>query len=252
MRNKGRGLDRGAGAKAGSAGMSDAPTPKRKLPVAKLAILAIAVLGVAVLVLRGVDLRGLIEQFIGTIRDLGPVVFFAAMMVLPAFGMPLLAFTIPAGEAFAPQMGLGGVIAVSLVIVAINLALGYWVARYAFRPILTKLMKRYGYSVPRVTPDNALMVTLLVRLTPGPPYAVQACLLGLAEVPFKMYMIVSWLGLLPWVVGAIVLGKGLFSGKFGMAASGIGVLIAAAVVIHWVRRKYMVRQKPETVPANGS
>jgi uncharacterized membrane protein YdjX (TVP38/TMEM64 family) len=221
---------------------SEVPTPKRKLPILQLAIVGAVALIAVVLVLRGVDVRGWIERGIAMIRDLGAAVFFLAMTILPAFGVPLLAFTMTAGEAFAPQLGMGGVIAISLVAIAINLALGYWVARYAFRPVLAGLMKRYGYSVPRVTPENALMVTMLVRLTPGPPYAFQACLLGLAEVPFKLYLIVSWLALLPWVIGGIVLGKGLFSGKFGVAATGIGVLIVAVIVVQWIRRKYFTRR----------
>lgn len=218
--------------------MSPEVAPKRKLPVVKLAIAAVVLLAAAVLVLRGVDVHALAERGVDAIRNLGPAAFFAAMTVLPAVGVPMLAFTVPAGEAFEPQLGLPGVIAVALTALAINLALGYWVARYAFRPVLAGLIKRYGYSVPRVTGDNALMMTLVVRLTPGPPYFIQTCLLGLAEVPFRLYLIVSWLALLPWVVGAIILGKGLLSGKFGLLMSGVGVLIVATVIIQWIRRKY--------------
>lgn len=223
-------------------GVPDAPAAKRKLPVVQLAILAVAALVVAVLVLRGIDLRGWIERGISLIRDFGAGIFFLAMAILPAVGVPLLAFTIPAGEAFEPQLGLWGVIGASLVAIAINLALGYWISRYALRPLLAGLIKRYGYSVPRLTPENALTVTLLVRLTPGPPYAAQACLLGLAEVPFRLYMVVSWLCVLPWAIGGIVLGKGLFSGKFGLAATGLGVLVAAVIAVQWIRRRYAARK----------
>lgn len=222
---------------------SQVPAPKRKLPIVQLAIVAVVLLVGAVLVLRGVDVRGLIDRGIGVIRSLGAGVFFTAMTVLPAVGVPLLAFTVTAGEAFEPQLGMGGVIAISLVAIAINLALGYWIARYALRPVLAGLMKRYGYSVPRVTPENALTVTLLVRLTPGPPYSVQAVICGLAEVPFRLYMIVSWLAILPWALGGIILGKGLLSGNFGRAAMGVGVLIVAVVLVQWVRRKYFSGRK---------
>ncbi len=218
---------------------SDVPAPKRKLPLWQLAIVALVLLGAAILVLRaGFDIKGLIERGIALIRDLGAAVFFVAMTILPAVGIPLLFFTITAGEAFAPQFGLPGVIAISLVCIALNLALGYWIARYALRPILARLMERYGYKVPRVTPENALTVTLIVRLTPGPPYAVQAVICGLAEVPFRLYMIVSWLAILPWSIGGIILGKGLLAGDFGRAAMGFGVLIVAIVLVQWVRRKY--------------
>ncbi len=209
------------------------------MPLAALAVFSIVL---AVLVLRGVDVRGLLDRGILVIRDFGAPVFFLAMAILPAFGVPMLAFTMTAGEAFEPQLGLPGVIAIALIAIAVNLALGYWVARYALRPVLAGLIKRYGYSVPRVTNENALTVTLLVRLTPGPPYALQACILGLAEVPFRLYLIVSWLAMVPWTLGGVILGKGLLSGKFGMAASGIGVLIVAVILVQIIRRKYFRRK----------
>ncbi|HVU33800.1 MAG TPA: VTT domain-containing protein [Opitutaceae bacterium] len=220
--------------------------PKRKLPVVPLVAAGIVLLVVAVLALRDPALRTALtdgsDRAMDLIRRLGAGVFFGAMAILPAVGVPLMAFTVTAGQAFAPQMGMAGVIAASLGAMAINLALGYWVSRYALRPVLAGLIKRYGYSVPRVNADNALMVTLLVRLTPGPPYAVQACILGLAEVPFRLYMIVSWLAMTPWVLGGIILGKGLFSGKFGVAVTGVCVLIVAVIGVQWIRRKFFRRR----------
>ncbi|NBW87014.1 MAG: FHA domain-containing protein, partial [Planctomycetia bacterium] len=166
----------------------------------------------------------------GVMRDAGPVVFFGAMLLLPAAGVPMLAFTIPAGEAYAPQLGLTGVLGLTLVILALNLALIYWLARFALRPVLLGLMKRYGYSVPRVTPENALTVILVVRLT-GSPYAVQGYILGLAETPFRIYMIASWLCVLPWSAGAVVLGKGIMNGNFKLVGIGLAVLAVAVVAV---------------------
>ena len=221
---------------------SEAPLEKRKLPIGKLVVLAAVVLVAAVLVLRGVDLVAVKDRGLALIRDAGPWVFFAAMTILPAIGVPMLAFTIPAGEAFAPQLGLGGVIAVALVVLAVNLALTYWLARRALRPLLLGLVKHYGYSVPRVTPENALMIALLVRLTPGPPYALQGYILGIAEVPFRLYMIVSWLCMTPWAVGAIVLGRGILNGNFKLVAAGLAVLVAAIGAVQVVRRKFVRRE----------
>lgn len=219
--------------------------PKRKLPLVKLAIAAVVLLVAAALVVRqvGVDRAlGWLDQMIGVIRDMGPWVFFTAMTLLPAAGVPMLAFTIPAGEAFAPTMGMPAVIAVALVVIAINLALSYWVARYALRPLLTRLLRRYGYSVPRITRENALSVLLVVRLTPGPPYAFQCFLLGLAEAPFRLYMIVSWLAILPYALAAIILGQGLRNGNFKTIAAALGVLVVATIGIQWLRKRHASRE----------
>lgn len=227
-------------------GMSVATTPlKKKLPLVRLTIAGILVAVIGLLILREVGMRRLIEWFdlfVSAIRDMGPWVFFAAMAVLPAMGAPLMAFNLVAGEAFAEQMTMPGVIVTVSAAIAANLALTYWLARYALRPLLTGLVKRYGYSVPRVTKENALMVTLLVRLTPGPPFFLQGYILGLAEVPLRLFMIVSWLAVLPIALSAVVLGKAAREGNMGKIAAVLGVMVVAVVVVQIVRRRVTKRQ----------
>jgi uncharacterized membrane protein YdjX (TVP38/TMEM64 family) len=219
----------------------DRPAARRKLLI-RAGALGLVVLVAGVLVLRGVEVKPLIDQGIALIRSAGPWVFFGAMALLPAISAPLSAFTLTAGEAFAGQMTLVGVLAVTMAAIAVNLALTYWLARRAVRPLLERLLKRFGYTVPRVTADNALSIALLVRLTPGPPFFLQGYILGLAEVPFRLYMLVSWLCVLPWAAGAVVLGRGMLNGNFKMAAMGLGVIVAAVAAVHLIRRKLTKRE----------
>ena len=218
-----------------------APHQKKKLPLVKLGLVVAAAAVVAVLVLRGLDYRALGQRGLEAIRATGPWTFFAATAVLPAFAAPLSVFTITAGELFAPLMTMAGVIAAMMFAIAVNLAFTYWLARFALRPILSKVIRRYGYSIPSVTRENALSIALTLRLTPGPPFFLQSYMLGLAEVPFRLYMVVSWLCILPWAVGAIVLGKGIFNGNFKLVAYGIGVITLAAFVVNFVRKRYVKR-----------
>jgi len=216
--------------------------PKKKLPLVKLAIGCVVLALIGVLVLRGVKFGPLIDRGVELIRDAGPVAFFTAMALLPAAGAPLFAFSLAAGEAFAARMTMAGVIVTASAAIALNLALTYWLARYALRPLLARLVARYGYEVPRVTPDNALGVALLVRLTPGPPFFFQGYLLGLAEVPFRLYMIVSWLAVLPWAIAFIVLGKAAREGNFGKIGMMLGVLVVTVAVVQLLRRKFAKRE----------
>jgi len=220
---------------------SEEPLKKRKLPLFQLCIAAFAVIAAALLLLRGVNIRGLATQGMNMIRDAGPLVYFAALAFLPAVGAPLSAFTIVAGEAFAAQITLAGVIVATLAAIAANLALTYWLARYALRPLLSRFTEHYGYRIPRVTKGNALNIALVIRLTPGPPFFMQSYILGLAEVPFRLYMAVSWLCILPWAVAFVVLGKGVFNGNFKLVATGVGVLVAATALVHWARKRYAAR-----------
>lgn len=222
--------------------MSSENLPKKKpLPWLKFAGLAVVLLGGAFVLLRGANPRQLIDQGMGLIRVAGPVAFFTAMAVLPAAGAPLMAFTLSAGEAFGGQLSMGGVIALSLTMIALNLALTYWLARYALRPLLTNLVTRYGYKIPSITARNALSATLVIRLMPGPPFFLQGYLLGLAEVPFKLYMVASWLCVLPWALGALVMGQGILNGNFKVAATGLGVLVVAVMLVQLARKKYAKR-----------
>jgi uncharacterized membrane protein YdjX (TVP38/TMEM64 family) len=219
--------------------------PAKKIPIVKLVIAAVVLGIIGLFVLREVGIALLVawlDQFIALIRDLGPAVFFTAMALLPAAGAPLSAFNLVAGEAFAPQMTMPGVIVTVAAAIAVNLALTYWLARYALRPMLTRLVARYGYAIPRLKPDNTLTVTMLVRLTPGPPFFLQSYLLGLAEVPFRLYMIVSWLAVLPLALSVVLLGKAAREGNVGKIAVVIGLIVVAVTVVQIVRRKIAKRE----------
>ncbi|HEY1791455.1 MAG TPA: VTT domain-containing protein [Opitutaceae bacterium] len=213
--------------------------PRRKIPVVPLAGFVIVLVAAAALLVRGVNLTVLGRQAVGIVQSLGPWTFFSACAVLPAIGAPLSLFTITAGDFFAQRLTLAGVIGATLVAIAVNLALSYWLARYALRPLLSRIIERYGYKIPKVTADNALSIALAVRLTPGPPLFVQSYILGLAQVPFRLYMVVSWICVLPWAIGAIVLGKGILNGNFRLAVYGLGVIVVAVVVVQALRKRYV-------------
>ena len=217
------------------------PRAKRKLPIVPLAVVAVAGAAGAYFILRGVDYQALEERGISLIRSVGPWVFFTALAIMPAFATPLSLFTITAGEIFAPLMTLWGVIAATMFAIALNLALTYWLARYALRPLLSRLADHYGYRIPTVTRENAVSVAITIRLTPGPPFFMQGYLLGLAEVPFRIYMIVSWICILPWALGAIVLGKGILNGNFKLVLYGMGVIVVAVVIVKAIRKRYAAR-----------
>jgi uncharacterized membrane protein YdjX (TVP38/TMEM64 family) len=222
---------------------SSSDSVKKKLPLVKLAVGFVILAAVAVLLLRGADFRAWINATMDFIRACGPLAFFTAMAVLPVIGMPMSFFTFPAGEAFAAQMTMPGVIAAAFAALAVGLVLGYWLARYALRPVLVRLLKRFGYEVPRVDQANALSMILVLRLTPGAPYCVQNFILGVAEVPFGLYLWVSWVCAIPYFTAGIILGKGMLQGNFKMVGLAIGVIVVAVVGIKWLRQRYVKQRE---------
>lgn len=224
--------------------MSQKPTPaQKKALLIKLAVVALVLLIGVVLVLRGLDLKALLNDALTLVREVGPVAFFLAMAVLPAIGFPLSAFWLSAAPVFAPALGLPLVIALCGLSLAGSLAITYWLARYAFRPPMAWLVKRLGYELPRVAVADQVSVSVLVRVTPGPPFCVQGYLLGLAEIPFRTYMLVSWPISMAFGVVFIYFGDSLAQGKGKLAFLAFCGLLALGVGFKFLRRRMLNKQK---------
>lgn len=221
------------------------PPQKKKLPLLKLAVIA-AVVGVAVLlVVSGGDVRGLIARVsewinrgVTMISAAGPVAFFTAMALAPAFGVPSLTFILPVGPAFADRLGMTNVILLSTLAITVNFVFAYWLARGALRPLLEKIVVRLGYELPKVEAGDTTDMILILRLTPGIPFCVQNYLLGLAEVPFGKFFLWSFVLCLPQNIAFILFGDALLHGKGKMLLYAGGAIVAIVSGTHLLRRHY--------------
>lgn len=189
--------------------------------------------------------KDLLVAMIGAIRSAGPGWFFAAFAILPAFGAPISLFTFTVAPTFAPQIGLGWVIVFSALCLSFNLAFSYWLARYALHPLIEALVKKLGYKLPRIAPDEHVSLAIMLRVVPGPPYAVQSYILGLAKVRFLPYMIVSFIGQMGWMLAAIFFGDALMkggSGKTGFIA--LSLIVALVIGTRMLRKRYAKKLPP--------
>lgn len=214
----------------------------RKGVIIKLAILMGIVLVAGGLILRGVDVKAWIGLLLAMMRDAGPLAFFAGMAVLPAFGFPLSLFTLTAGPVFAPTLGWPVVILSTWLALAVNVTITYVMARWLARPWLEKLVVRMGYRWPEVREDNHWDITLLVRVTPGPPFFLQSVMLGLAQVPMRIYFIGSILVGGAYGTAFVVFGEALLTGKGKMILFGVGALAALSLGAHLLRQ-HLARKK---------
>ena len=215
------------------------PVPRRnRALLLKLGAAVFALLVIAVLVARGLDLKGLLEQGLGIIRNAGPLAFFSAMAILPAFGAPVLAFSLTAGPAFGEKLGMPAVIGLCLLALLINMALSYYLASRALRPVLEKLVTKLGYKLPQVAAGDATDLVILLRVTPGLPFPVQNYLLGLAEVPFKGYLLVSSAIVWTMTVALVLFSDALLHGKGKIALIAVSLLLAISAATHLLRKHY--------------
>jgi uncharacterized membrane protein YdjX (TVP38/TMEM64 family) len=213
------------------------PRPNRAL-LLKLAAAGLVLVVAAVFVALGLDLKALLQQGLDLIRGAGAPVFFTAMALLPAVGAPQMAFSLTAGPVFGPTLGLGPVIGLTLLAIVLNMTLSYFLARRALRPLLEKLFTRLGYQMPRAAAGDELDLIVLLRVTPGVPFPVQNYLLGLAEVPFGKYLLVSFLLQGPINAAFILFGDAMLHGRGKVALTALGVIIALSAGFHLVRKHY--------------
>ena len=219
--------------------------PDRALLI-KLGVLILAGAAGAFLLFRGVNIRGLVEQGFDQIRQAGPVAFFVAMLILPACGAPMLAFTLPVVSLFGPTLGTVPVVVIALLVLTGNFTMTYALARRALRPLLEKIFARLGYKLPEMEAGDATDLLILMRVTPGVPFLAQNYLAGLANAPFGRYMFISLLVTWPQAVGFMLFGDALLHGKGKVALIGLSALAAIAVATHFVRKHYERRKKART------
>lgn len=217
--------------------MENRPSPL-KLVAVVVVLLVGAATGLWWLKIHDFNVRLSIEAAVTMLRDAGPLAFFSAMAVLPALGCPLSLFTLTAGTAFAGRLGLPLVLAYCGLALAINMALTYWLAAVGLRPWLEQLIARTKYKVPELDEADHSELTLIVRITPGPPFFVQSYLLGLARVRFLTYMWVSWAVVMPMSVGLVIFGDAILHGKARVAVIGLSAIVGVSLIIHFVRRHY--------------
>lgn len=223
--------------------MADQPPAKNRALLLKLAA-AVVVLGVgAALVARGVDLRALVDRGLEMLRTAGPIAFFGGMAVLPACGVPALAFLLPAVPLFGPQLGTVNVVLLALAALTVNFCLAYALARRGLRPLLAALVQRLGYKLPEVAAGDATDLVILLRVTPGVPFFVQNYLAGLAEVPFARYFVVSAVIAWPLNLAFLLFGDALLHGKGKLALLSLCALVALLTATHLVRKHYERRKK---------
>jgi uncharacterized membrane protein YdjX (TVP38/TMEM64 family) len=186
----------------------------------------------------------LLEQLMALVRAAGPAVFFIAVILLPAAGMPMLAFLLPVMSLFAADLGMAAVLVIALACVTVNMALTYALARRALRPLLTRVVTRFGYKLPEVRAGEVTDLIVLLRVTPGIPFCVQNYLAGLADMPFGKYMLVSCLVVWPLNIAFMLFGNSLLQGNGKVALIMFG-LLALFVAARLVLRRHFAAKKSQ-------
>jgi uncharacterized membrane protein YdjX (TVP38/TMEM64 family) len=130
------------------------------------------------------------------------------------------------------------VVLLSLLALTVNMALTYWLAGYVLRPVLEKILVRFGFKLPQAGSGSTVDLIVLLRVTPGVPFPVQNYLLGLAHVPFGKYLLVSVLIAGPLNTAFVLFGDALLHGKGRVAMLSLLLLLALMAGTQMLRKHY--------------
>jgi uncharacterized membrane protein YdjX (TVP38/TMEM64 family) len=136
----------------------------------------------------------------------------------------------------APDHGIPA--AVALAIAAQSLC-SIWTYGLAAGP-LKRLFRRYLLGVralPEMSKHNAVSLGLILRLTPGLPYALQNIILGTMGMRFRDYLLVSIPTTSLWTACFVITGGTILKGQLGWAITGLVILIVVILATRMWSRK---------------
>lgn len=175
----------------------------------------------------------MVESIVEALRGSPPWMYLLALSFLPLIGVPLSALWLITGAAFGPRNGflliMGGMV--------VNFALAYLIANRWLRGPLTRLFEKRGIKIPEAKPAEFVKLTIAIRIFPGLPNVMQSYLLGLANVPFRIYYPLSFPPQIAIAVGFVMFGNSLANMEGGGLIMAALIIVAAGLLMSIIRKR---------------
>jgi uncharacterized membrane protein YdjX (TVP38/TMEM64 family) len=165
-----------------------------------------------------------------------PWALVAILATLPGLGFPISPVLILFGVVLVPLYGIPITLTLAIAAQAVCTMWSYALAAGPLRGLLTKYILRKR-ELPSLSDSHGLRLGLIVRLTPGIPYAIQNIVLGIMGMRFRSYLLVSIPATSIWTVGFVITGGAIFKGQLGWAIIAVIILIMLGLVTRrWSRK----------------
>jgi len=219
---------------------------RRALKVAMLLVLAGGVVGVYFSPLRAYLTREHIHDLIDHLRGIwyGPLVLVAGYAIGCVFALPASVFVIAAGVIWGWKFGSMYAIAGGFV----GSVGAYFVALFLGEGLLDRFGS-VGRTVRKQVESSGFTKMLIIRLIPGPPFAVWNYAAGIANMNFGDYFFATLLGTLPAHIVFAYCADALFNGTMtqGEAVKRltiVAVLLISMIVLTTVLKRKFARPTP--------
>lgn len=206
----------------------ETPIKKRLWKPIILILVIIVIMVTAYFTGVGEKLEGL-KDWINDFGPAGYAVFAAIYIVVTVFALPGSVLTLMGGALYGTMMG--------SVIVSIASTIGaglcFLIARYAVRKSIgTSLGRNEKFQkLDALTEKQGPVIVAVTRLVPVFPFNLLNYGFGLTKVSFPVYLIVSWICMLPATVVFVGVGDALSKGAKGSVPWGALITVSVAILL---------------------
>ncbi|MFP4167105.1 MAG: hypothetical protein ACLFUF_08105 [Opitutales bacterium] len=163
-------------------------------------------------------------------------VLVLAVATLPGLGAPISPLLVLLGAIIGPRYGLPTACAIGIAAHSICSVWTYAVAAGPLRRFLLKTLLK-NRTLPNPNRRNALHIAIVVRITPFLPYALQNIMLGVLQIPFRLYLITSIPLQSLYTIGFVVTGGAIFKGRTGLALTALLLILVLVLVTRMLRNR---------------
>lgn len=150
------------------------------------------------------EIRERIEAF----GVLGPLVFTGLYTITTLVGFPTSPLTFAAGALFGPIVG----IATAMIAATISATASFVIARHVARAPIHHWLRnnRRFQKLDQLTEKHGTLVVVVARLVNVVPFFVVNYGLGVTRVPFKTFVLWSFIARLPGTLALVLLGDAIY------------------------------------------
>lgn len=214
-----------------------------KRTAAKVALLALLAGGAAALYfspLRSYLTREHIHDLIEHLRGLwyGPLLLIVLYAVGCMFAFPASIFVIAAGVIWGWKLGSVYAIAGGVT----GAVLAYFVARFVGEGLLERFGS-VGAAVRKQVETAGFSSMLIVRLIPGPPFAVWNFAAGIARMRFRDYFWATLLGMIPSHIVFTYCADALINGTMSQGDAMKRLVVVCALLLALVTIPMLIKRR---------
>lgn len=228
---------------------------KYRIKILAFALIATFMLALWTFIIWGEDISAMLAESGKYLRENishinhFPMFFYAiGVFLLPIFFLPVTPIYFLASARAAEADSFLIVLAYCYVGVLANMIVSYFLSRKFGEYLRARLAKR-NIIVPSVPRYEQYEFTFLMRMIPGNPLVVQNYVLGLAEIPFDRYILVSVPLQFVQIAAYVYFGEGVFEGGASKILLGISLLsvlgISAAMLNKAYGHKLRIKKKSD-------